>query len=36
VALSPEDTVDDIAEKEHLLEMEHYPRIVEQVINDIF
>lgn len=36
VALSPDDTVDDIAEKEHLLEMEHYPRIVEQVINDIF
>ena len=36
VALSPEDTVDDIAEKEHLLEMEHFPRIVEQVINDIF
>ena len=36
VALSPEDTVDDIAEKEHLLEMEHYPRIVEQVINDMF
>ena len=36
VALSPEDTVDDIAAKEHLLEMEHFPRIVEQVVNDIF
>jgi phosphoribosylglycinamide formyltransferase-1 len=36
VALSPEDTADDIAEKEHLLEMEHFPHIVEQVINDIF
>ena len=36
VALSPDDTVDDIAEKEHLLEMEHYPHIVEQVINDMF
>lgn len=36
VALSPEDTADDIAEKEHLLEMEHFPRIVEQVVNDIF
>jgi len=36
VALSPEDTVDDIAAKEHLLEMEHFPHIVEQVINDIF
>ncbi len=36
VALSPEDTADDIAAKEHLLEMEHFPHIVEQVINDIF
>ena len=36
VALSPEDTADDIAEKEHLLEMEHFPHIVEQVVNDIF
>ena len=35
-ALSPEDTADDIAAKEHLLEMEHFPHIVEQVINDIF
>ena len=34
VALSPEDTADDIAAKEHLLEMEHFPHIVEQVIND--
>ena len=33
VALSPEDTVDDIAEKEHLLEMEHFPKVVEQVLN---
>lgn len=36
VALEPTDTVDDIAEKEHLLEMEHFPHIVEQVTNDIF
>lgn len=36
VALSPDDTADDIAAKEHLLEMEHFPHIVEQVINDIF
>ena len=36
VALSPEDTADDIAEKEHLLEIEHFPHIVEQVINEIF
>lgn len=35
VALSPDDTVDDIAEKEHLLEMEHFPHIVEQVLNNI-
>ena len=32
VALSPEDTVDDIAEKEHQLEMAHFPQVIEQVI----
>lgn len=32
VALSPSDTVDDIAEKEHQLEMQHFPKVVEQVI----
>ena len=32
VALSPDDTVDDIAEKEHQLEMQYFPTIVEQVI----
>ena len=32
VALSPDDTVDDIAEKEHQLEMEHFPKIVEEII----
>ncbi len=31
VALSPEDSVDNIAEKEHLLEMEYFPKIVEEV-----
>lgn len=31
VALSPEDSVDDIAEKENLLEMEYFPKIVEEV-----
>ena len=36
VALSPDDTADDIARKEHQLEMEHFPRIVEQVINETF
>ena len=35
VALSPDDTADDIAEKEHQLEMLHFPKIVEQVINGL-
>ncbi len=35
-ALSPDDTVDDIAAKEHQLEMEHFPVVVEQVINSTF
>ena len=30
--LSPDDTVDDIAEKEHQLEMAHFPQVVEQCI----
>lgn len=30
--LSPDDTVDDIAEKEHQLEMAHFPQVVEQVL----
>ena len=32
VALSPNDTVDDIAEKEHQLEMQHFPQVVEQIL----
>ena len=32
VALSPDDTVDDIAEKEHQLEMAHFPKVVEEII----
>jgi len=32
VALSPDDSVDDIAEKEHQLEMKYFPKVVEQVI----
>ena len=32
VALSSSDTVDDIAEKEHQLEMKYFPQIVEQVL----
>ena len=30
--LSPTDTVDDIASKEHELEMAHFPQVVEQVV----
>jgi phosphoribosylglycinamide formyltransferase-1 len=32
VALSPDDTVEIIAEKEHMLEMEHFPQVVEDII----
>lgn len=30
--ISPDDTAEDIAAKEHLLEMEHFPRIIEEVV----
>jgi len=30
--LSPDDTPEDIAAKEHVLEMEHFPQVIEQVI----
>jgi phosphoribosylglycinamide formyltransferase-1 len=33
-ALSPDDTPDDIAEKEHQLEMKYFPLVVEQVIGN--
>lgn len=36
VALSPEDSADDIAQKEHQLEMEHFPRVVERLVMEIF
>ena len=32
VDISPDDTVEDIAEKEHQLEMAHFPNVVEQVL----
>ena len=32
VAISPNDTVDDIAEKEHQLEMKYFPKVVEDII----
>ncbi|MBE6271522.1 MAG: phosphoribosylglycinamide formyltransferase [Prevotella ruminicola] len=35
VALSPEDTVDDIAEKEHLLEMKYFPKVVEEILKTL-
>jgi phosphoribosylglycinamide formyltransferase-1 len=35
VALTPDDTVDDIAEKEHQLEMAHFPKVVEEVISKL-
>jgi len=31
--LSPDDTPDDIAHKEHLLEMEHFPKVIEEIIS---
>jgi phosphoribosylglycinamide formyltransferase-1 len=31
--VAPDDTPDDIAQKEHVLEMEHFPQVVEQVIS---
>ena len=34
--LDPEDTPDDIAAKEHVLEMEHFPQVIEKVIDDYF
>ena len=33
--LSPDDTPDDIAHKEHLLEMEHFPKVIEQIIDSL-
>ena len=35
VALSPDDSVDDIAEKEHQLEMKYFPKVIEQVLSDL-
>ena len=35
VSLSPDDTVEDIAEKEHQLEMEHFPKVVETIITSL-
>ena len=35
VAISPDDTVDDIAEKEHQLEMKYFPKVVEEVLKNL-
>lgn len=31
-AITPDDSADDIAEKEHQLEMEHYPKVIEKLL----
>jgi phosphoribosylglycinamide formyltransferase-1 len=31
-SITPEDTPDKIAEKEHVLEMEYFPKVIEQVL----
>lgn len=33
--ISPDDTADDIATKEHELEMQHFPQVIEQVIKSL-
>ena len=35
VALSPDDTADDIAAKEHQLEMEYFPKVIEQLLEGL-
>ena len=34
--ISPDDTPDDIAAKEHVLEMEHFPQVIEKVLVTVF
>lgn len=34
-SVSPDDTADDIAAKEHQLEMEHFPKVIEQIIGEL-
>jgi len=31
-AISPDDTPEDIADKEHILEMEHFPQVIEKIL----
>ncbi|MEF2598933.1 MAG: phosphoribosylglycinamide formyltransferase [Bacteroidales bacterium] len=35
-SISPDDTPDDIAAKEHVLEMEHFPQVIEKVLATVF
>ena len=34
--IGPEDTPDDIAAKEHILEMEHFPQVIEGIVSALF
>lgn len=34
--ICPEDTPDDIAAKEHVLEMEHFPQVIEGIVSALF
>ena len=34
VAVSPDDSVDEIMEKEHQLEMRHFPVVIEKLIEE--
>jgi phosphoribosylglycinamide formyltransferase-1 len=36
VALSPEDSAEVIAEKEHVLEMKYYPQVILRVLKETF
>ena len=33
--IGPEDTPDDIAAKEHVLEMEHFPQVIEELVDSL-
>ena len=35
VAISPSDTPDDIAAKEHVLEMTYYPQVIENLVREL-
>ena len=33
--IAPDDSPEDIAKKEHVLEMEHFPRVIEETIKGL-